>query len=68
MVYDDYDDDDDDEEVNILDGSVYTTKKNTENIVVASKESGIEVNADKTKYKVRSRDQNAGRSHSMKND
>jgi hypothetical protein len=29
---------------------------------------GLEVNADKTKYMVMSRDQNAGRSHNMKND
>ena len=33
---------------------------------MASKEIGLEVNADKTKYMVMSRDQNAGRSHSMK--
>jgi hypothetical protein len=33
------------------------------NLVVASKESGLEVNADKTKYMVMSRDRNAGRSH-----
>jgi len=33
---------------------------------VASKEIGLEVNADKTKHKVMSRDQNAGRSYSMK--
>jgi len=36
--------------------------------MVASKEIGIEVNADKTKDTVMSRDQNAGQSHSMKND
>jgi len=35
---------------------------------VASKETGLEVNADKTKYKVMSRDQKAGRSHSTKID
>jgi len=35
---------------------------------MASKETGLEVNADKTKYMVMSRDQNAGRSHSIKND
>jgi hypothetical protein len=35
---------------------------------VASKEIGLEVNADKTKYMVMSRDQTAGRSHSMKID
>jgi L-lysine 2,3-aminomutase len=35
---------------------------------MASKESGLEVNADKTKYMVVSRDQNAGRGHNMKID
>jgi hypothetical protein len=32
------------------------------------KETGIEVNADKTKHIVMSRDQNAGRSHSINNE
>jgi hypothetical protein len=32
---------------------------------VASKEIGVEVNADKTKYMVMSRDQNVGRSHDI---
>ena len=36
--------------------------------LVATKEIGLEVNADKTKYMIMSRDQNAGRSHSMKTD
>ena len=35
---------------------------------MASKETGLEVNADKIKYMVMSRDQNAGQSHSMKTD
>ena len=35
---------------------------------MASKEIGLEVNADKPKYMVMSRDQNAGESHSMKID
>jgi hypothetical protein len=35
---------------------------------VASKGIGLEVNADKTKYGVMSRDQHAGRCHSMKKD
>jgi hypothetical protein len=33
---------------NILGGSVHTVKKNTEALVVASKETGLEANADKT--------------------
>jgi hypothetical protein len=33
---------------------------------VASKKTELEVNADKTKYMVMSRDQNAGRNHNMK--
>ena len=37
-------------------------------MVVASKENGLEVNADKTKYMVMSRDQNAGKCHNMKID
>jgi hypothetical protein len=41
-------------------GSVCTIKKNTEASVVASKESGLKVNADKTKYMVVSQDQDAG--------
>jgi hypothetical protein len=35
-------------------------KGNKEALVVASRETGIEVNGDKTKYMVMSRDQNAG--------
>jgi len=61
LVYADY--------VNILDVSVHTVKENTEALVVASKETGLEVNADKTKCMSMSRDQSAaGRSHSMKTD
>jgi len=54
--------------VNILRGSVHRVKENAETLVVVSKEIGLEVNADKTKYMVMSRDQKAGRSHSMKTD
>ena len=54
--------------VNMLGGSVRTVKDSTETLIVASKETGLEVNADKTKYVVTSRDQNAGRIHNMKSD
>ena len=56
------------DDVNILGGSVHTIKKNTEALVFARKETGLEVNADKTKHMVMSRDQDAGRSHSIKSD
>jgi len=56
------------DDVNILDGSIHTIKKNAEALIVASKETGPEVNADKSKYMVMCRDQNAGRSHNMKTD
>ena len=56
------------DDVNILGGSVDTVKKNAEALVAATKEMGLEVNAHKTKYMTVSRDQNAGRIHSMKVD
>ena len=56
------------DDVNILGGSVHTIKKTAEALVFASKENGLEVDADETKYMVMSRDQNAGKSHSMKTD
>ena len=54
------------DDVNILGGSIHTVKENAESLVFATKEIGVEVNADKTKYMIMSRDQNAGQSHSMK--
>jgi len=36
------------DDVNILGGRAHTVKENTEALVVASKEIGLEVNADKT--------------------
>jgi hypothetical protein len=56
------------DDVNVLGRSVNTLKENAEAFLVASKEAGLEVNADKSKYMVKSRDQNAGRSHSIKID
>ena len=56
------------DDVNMLGGSVHTIKKNAEPLVVANKETGLEVNADKTKYMVMSKDQNARVSHNIKID
>ena len=52
--------------VSILGRRVYTVEKNTETLVVASKESGQEVNVDSIKYMVMSRYRNAGLSHNMR--
>jgi hypothetical protein len=52
--------------VNILGGSMHTVKENAEAVVVANKEIGLEVNADKTVYMVVCRDQNARQSHSLR--
>jgi hypothetical protein len=57
-----------DDDVNILGGCAHAIKKKAETLIVSSKEIGLEVNADKTKYMVISQDQNAGLSHSMKTD
>jgi len=56
------------DDVNILGGSIHTVKESTENLVAATRKIGLEVSADKTKYMVMSRDQNAGRIQSVRND
>ena len=48
------------DDVNILGGSVHTVKENAEALVVANREIGLEVNADKTKFMIVSGDQNVG--------
>ena len=53
------------DDVNMLGGGIHTIKENAEALLVASKEIGLDVNADKTKYLVMSRDQNAGQSHGI---
>jgi hypothetical protein len=53
------------DDIHILEGSVHTIK-NAEALVVPSKETGLEVNADK--YMVMSRDWNAGRRHNTELD
>ena len=56
------------DDVNILGGSIHTLKENAEALVAATREIGLEVNTDKTKYMVMSREQNAGRIHSVRTD
>ena len=54
------------QERNILGGGIHTLKENAEALVAATREIGLEVSADKTKYMVMSRDQNVGRIHSVR--
>ena len=56
------------DDVNILAGSIHTLKEKAEALVAATREIGLEVSADKTKYMVMSQDQNAGRIQSVRID
>jgi len=49
------------DDVNYWEEALHTLKENEEALVAATRETGLEVSADKTKYMVMSRDQNAGR-------
>ena len=49
-------------------GGIHTLKENAEALVAATREIGLEVSADKTKYMVVSRDQNARQNHSVRID
>jgi hypothetical protein len=53
------------DDVTVLGGSVQKKKKNTEALIAATKQIGLKVNADKTKYMAMFRDQNAVRNHSI---
>jgi len=46
--------------------SVHSIKENAEALLVGSKETGLEINADKTKYMFIYRNQNEGRNQNMK--
>jgi hypothetical protein len=47
------------DDVNLLGDNIDTINKNTETLIDASKEVGLEVNVEKTKYVLVSRDQNS---------
>jgi hypothetical protein len=54
------------DDVNLLGGNIDTIKKNTGTLIVPSKKIGLEENAQKTKYILLSRHQNAGQNHYIK--
>jgi hypothetical protein len=48
------------DDVNLLGDNIDTINRNTESLIDGSKEVGLEVNVEKTKYILVSHDQNAG--------
>jgi hypothetical protein len=54
------------DDVNLLGDSIDTVKKNTETLTEDSKEVGLEVNIEKTKYMLLSRRQNIGQNRDIK--
>jgi hypothetical protein len=54
------------DDVNLLEDIIDTIKKNTENLIDASKEVGLEINVEKTIYILLSRHQNVGQNRDIK--
>jgi hypothetical protein len=52
--------------VNLLGDNIDTVKKNTETLIDASKEVGLEINVEKIKYMFLSRHQNVGQNRDVK--
>jgi hypothetical protein len=55
-----------DDDVDLLGDNIDTITKNTETLIDASKEVGLDVNARKTKYMLLYYHHNAGRNHDIK--
>jgi hypothetical protein len=54
------------DDVDLLGDNIDTIKKNKETLIDASKEVGLEINIEKTKYKLLSHHQNAGQNRDIK--
>jgi hypothetical protein len=54
------------DDVNLLGDSVNIITENTETLLEASRDIGLEINAEKTKYMIMSRHQNSGQNQNMR--
>jgi hypothetical protein len=53
--------------VSLLGDNIDIIKKSTETLIYASKDIGLEINVEKTKYMLPSRQQNVGQNRDIKN-
>jgi hypothetical protein len=54
------------DDINLLGDNIDTIKKNTETLIDANKEVGLEINVEQTKYMLLSRRQNVGQNRDIK--
>jgi hypothetical protein len=54
------------DDVNLLGDSVNTIKKNSETLLGTSRDTGLEINAEKTKYTIMSRHLNSGQNQNIR--